>query len=312
MRNALIFLIMLTFLFSPSAFCAEKNKETITISGAWAMYPTVVAWAQEFKKLYPQVTIEISAGGAGKGAADVIAGLVDIGMVSRDPDPAEINKGVTPIYVLHDAVYLVISDKNPVAEQLIKHGVKRQAIIDIYLNGIIKTWGEVAGTMVDKPLHIYTRSDACGAAAALAKYLGKKQEDLKGVGVYSDPAILQTVAHDNTGIGYSNFGYVFDEQGRLIPGIRLVPIDADENGVVDSDEMYTNRQQAIEAIQNTAYPVARKNYFFVKGAPAGIIKEFIAFSLSQQGTEIVEKAGTSIPLSAVEREEVLKTLEQNK
>ena len=92
----------------------EKELQgTITLSGAWAIYPTAVAWGEAFQKLHPKVKVNVSAGGAGKGASDVIAGLVDIGMVSRDPDPAEIKKGIVPIYILHAAVFAVVSEKNP-------------------------------------------------------------------------------------------------------------------------------------------------------------------------------------------------------
>ncbi|MCM8762889.1 MAG: substrate-binding domain-containing protein, partial [Candidatus Omnitrophica bacterium] len=91
----------------------EELKGTLTISGAWAIYPTAIAWAEKFQELHPKVKIDVSAGGAGKGAADAINGLVDIGMVSRQPDKAELEKGITPIYILHDAVFPIISENNP-------------------------------------------------------------------------------------------------------------------------------------------------------------------------------------------------------
>ena len=104
-----------------AAIAPEKELTgTVTLSGAWAIYPTAVAWAEGFQKLHPKVKVEVSAGGAGKGAADAIAGLVDIGMVSRDPDPAEISRGIIPIYILHDAVFPVISEKNPALTDIFK------------------------------------------------------------------------------------------------------------------------------------------------------------------------------------------------
>ncbi len=81
----------------PMRSVEETLKGTITLSGAWAIYPTAVAWGEAFQKLHPKVKVDVSAGGAGKGASDAIAGLVDIGMVSRDPDPAEIKKGIAPV-----------------------------------------------------------------------------------------------------------------------------------------------------------------------------------------------------------------------
>ena len=286
----------------------QKLEGTVTLSGAWAIYPTAVAWAEAFQKAHPKVRIDVSAGGAGKGAADAIAGLVDIGMVSRDPDPTEIKKGIVPVYILHDAVFPVISGKNPALNDILKKGIKKSAWAGIYITGITTTWDEAAGAKIGKPIHVYTRSDSCGAAQSWAAYLDKKQEDLKGVGVYGDPGLLEAAKRDPIGIGYSNFSYVFTREGNLVEGARLVPIDSNENGLADSDEIYESRDQAIKAIRAKRYPATRKNYFFVKGKPKGLVKEFINFALSDEGARIVDEAGTSLSLPKEEREKELRNL----
>lgn len=302
--------INLLFQFQGAGQAQKKElKGTLTLSGAWAVYPTAVAWAEGFQKKHPQVKIEVSAGGAGKGAADAIAGLVDIGMVSRDPDPSEIKKGILPVYVLHDAVFPTISEKNPALSDILKKAVKVKTFIGIYITGKITTWGQVAVSKVKKNIHVYTRSDSCGAAATWAKHLGnKKQEDLKGVGIYGDPGLLEAVKQDPLGIGFNNFSYVFTRKGKVITGIKLVPVDSNGNGLADPDEVYDSREDAIKAIRKGRYPFTRKNYFFVKGKPKGLVKEFIEFALSDEGTRVVEDVGTSLPLTEEDREKVLKSL----
>jgi phosphate transport system substrate-binding protein len=312
MKKILGSLLAINFLLLTSGILSAGEKElegTVTLSGAWAIYPTAVAWAEAFQKLHPKVKIDVSAGGAGKGAADAIAGLVDIGMVSRDPDPAEIKKGIAPVYILHDAVFPVTSDKNPVLADLLKKGVKRQTLIDIYISGIISSWDEVIGHKVDRKIHVYTRSDSCGAAQSWAVYLGKKQEDLRGVGIYGDPGLLEAAKRDPIGLGFNNFSYIFTRDGTVVKGARIVPVDSNENGISDPDEIYENRESAIKAIRARRYPATRKNYFFVKGKPQGLVKEFIEFSLSDEGTKIVDEVGTSLSLPKQEREKVLKGLE---
>ena len=286
----------------------DDLKGTITLSGAWAIYPKAVAWGEAFHKKHPGVRVDISAGGAGKGAADAIAGLVDIGMVSRDPDPAEIKKGITPVYILHDAVFPVVSDKNPSLSYLLKKGINRKTWSGIYITGKITTWDKAAGHKAGKPIHVYTRSDSCGAAAAWAAYLGKKQEDLKGIGVYGDPGLLETAKRDPVGVGYNNFAYVFTKNGGVVDGAILVPIDSNNNGKADPDEIYKNRKSAVKAIRAKRYPATRKNYFFVKGKPKGVVKEFIEFALSEEGTKVVDKVGASLPLTDNERKDVLKKI----
>lgn len=300
----------LTTLFAQEKEQATELEGTVTLSGAWAIYPTAVAWAEAFQELHPKVKVDVSAGGAGKGVSDTIAGLVDIGMVSRDPDPAEIEKGIVPIYILHDAVFPVISDKNPALPELLKKGIKLQTWVDIYVTGTVTTWDAVVGTKLDKNIHVFTRSDSCGAAASWAKYTGnKKQEDLKGVGVYGDPGLLDAAMKDPIGIGYSNFSYVFTREGTLLKGLRLVPIDSNENGIADADEVYETRDAAIKSIRSGRYPATRKNYFFVKNKPQGLVKEFIKFTLSDEGMKIVDEVQASLPLTKEDMEKSLKTIE---
>ncbi|MDD5773877.1 MAG: substrate-binding domain-containing protein [bacterium] len=313
MKNFMYGLILIFVFLSgkgaANSVLASELEGAITLSGAWAIYPTAVAWAEAFKKLNPKVSIDVSAGGAGKGAADAIAGLVDIGMVSREPDPAEIKKGVLPVYILHDAVFSVISDKNPALPDLLKKGINKKKWSDIYITGIITKWDDVTGGKTGKSIHVYTRSDACGAAASWADYLGRKQEDLKGVGVYGDPGLLEAARRDPIGIGYSNFSYVFTRDGKVVKGVKLVPIDSNENGIADPDEIYNDREGAVKAIRSGRYPATRKNYFFTKGKPKGLVKAFIDFTLSEEGTKIVDEVGTSLSISKTEREKVLKEIE---
>jgi phosphate transport system substrate-binding protein len=231
-------------------------------------------------------------------------------MVSRDPDPAEVKKGILPVYVLHDAVFPVVSDKNPVLDELLKKGINKKTWTAMYVSGIAAKWDDVTGKKVNRPIHVFTRSDACGAAASWAAFLGKKQEDLRGIGVYGDPGLLEAARRDPIGIGYSNFSFVFTREGALIPGIRLVPIDANNDGVADAGEAYASRADAVKAIRAGTYPATRKNYFFVKGKPQGIVKAFIEFALSDEGTKIVDETGTSLSLPKEERNSVLAEIQK--
>src|SRR3989337_2003165 len=123
----------------------KELEGKISISGAWALYPMAVRWGEEFQKLHPKVTVNVAAGGAGKGMTDAISGQVDIGMVSRDIDPSEIDKGAYPIGVAKDAVVPVINEKNPAAQEILKTGLKRKTFVDIYINKTVTTWGQAIG-----------------------------------------------------------------------------------------------------------------------------------------------------------------------
>src|SRR5512143_3046555 len=72
---------------APASNGAGDLQGTITISGAFALYPMMTVWADEFTKLHPGVQFDVQGGGAGKGMTDTLAGAVDIGMISRSIKP---------------------------------------------------------------------------------------------------------------------------------------------------------------------------------------------------------------------------------
>lgn len=273
----------------------ENIEETVRLSGAFALYPLAVIWADEYTKLHPNVRIDISAGGAGKGVTDVLGGFVDIGMVSRDINSAEEVKGAYAIAVTKDAVVPIINENNPVYDDIVKKGINQTTLSNIYIDGTVKTWGEVVGRPeVKDEIHIYTRSDASGAADTWAKYVGNKTQDsLKGVGVNADPGLLTAVKNDPLGMGYSNFNYAFDRKtGQPIPGLYVVSFDVSNNGVIDPVEDISTKAKTIDAIKAETFPhpPARVEFFVTKGKPEGATADFIRWALTD-GQEYVDDAG---------------------
>lgn len=273
---------------------AQDLNGTITISGAWALYPMAVRWAEEFQNIHPHVRVEVSAGGAGKGMADVLGGLVDIGMVSRNIDDSEIAKGAYPISVAKDAVVPTINSGNPAVNDILRMGISKKVFQGIFIDGNIKTWGDVVGNPdIKDKIHVYTRSDAAGAPETWANYLGKKQDSLKGIGVYGDPGLLSAVQKDPLGIGYNNYVYAFDNStGEPVSGITIAPFDVNENRAVDTDEDISTKDKTISAIKSGVFPhpPARAEYFVTKGKPTGVTAEFINWILSD-GQRFVSEVG---------------------
>jgi ABC-type phosphate transport system, periplasmic component len=308
-KSFLLFAVLLSSVAVPKSYCQEKSSGQISISGAFALYPMVIRWADEYRKINPGVRFDISAGGAGKGISDALNGMVEIGMVSREIYPEEVKKGAFPIAVTKDAVVAVVSELNPALNDIMTKGLTKDAANNIWITGRYKTWAQVFGSKSSSPVHIYTRSDACGAAEMWAKFFNKKQEDLLGVGVFGDPGLAQAVRKDPLGIGYNNIGYAYDAITRKqIKGLRVVPIDLNNNGKIDSDEdFYTSMNDLIAAIASGKYPSppSRELYFVMKGSPKNnkVLSEFIRWVLTD-GQKFVNEAGyISLPKEKIESEQ---------
>jgi phosphate transport system substrate-binding protein len=273
-------------------------KGTISISGAFALYPLAVKWAEEFKKIHPDVKIDISAGGAGKGMTDALSGMVDLGMLSREINKSETDKGAWLISVAKDAVLPTISDKNPVLDELKIKGMTKENFKQIFLTGNITSWGTSLQKVDHKAqgkINVYVRSDACGAGEMWGKYLDKNQESLNGIGVFGDPGVAEAVKKDPLGIGYNNVIYVYDIQTRkCYPGISVIPIDVNENGKIDKEEdFYGSLDVLMAAIRDGRYPSppARDLYFVSKGKPTDpVVTAFLKWIL-KDGQKYVNESG---------------------
>ncbi len=274
---------------------AAKKERTISISGAFALYPLVVQWAEQYKKENPEVRFNISAGGAGKGMADALSGTVDLGMFSRAIAQEEIDKGVWWVGLTIDAVLPTISSNNPLIGKIRSRGLSREELVSIFIDGTLTNWNQLPGIEDDVPVEVYTRSDACGAAGTWALYLGGKQENLKGIGIYGDPGLADAVISDPAGIGFNNTIFVYDiNTGLKRPGIEVAPIDLDGSGMIEPEEdFYGTFEGILAAIAAGDYPSppARELYFVSNGKPAKkATLDFIEWALTK-GQDYVKAAG---------------------
>lgn len=296
MKKSYLNLLLVVILLSIGCNARKEEakgglKGTISVSGAFALYPLVNAWAEEFRKENPDVRFNISAGGAGKGMADVLSGAIDLGMFSREITEVEKGKGVWWISVTKDAVIPTVSSENPVLGELKQKGLTRSELAGFFLSDEPKTW-KSSGQKVS----VFTRSDASGAAATWGQYLGVPgQEELRGIAVYGDPGLADAVRSNPNAIGYNNVIYVFDlNSGNKYPGIEVAPIDINENGLIDAEEnFYGNLKEITTAIADGRYPSppARELYLISNGKP--IKPEVIAFLnfVLDKGQEFVEASG---------------------
>ncbi|QNL50200.1 substrate-binding domain-containing protein [Olivibacter sp. SDN3] len=265
-----------------------ETTETIAISGAFALYPMVVQWSEDFRKIHPEVRFNISAGGAGKGIADVLSGMVDIGLVSRDIHPEEFEKGGYLINVANDAVVATFNSNNPAVDNILRRGLTKREFVKIFVEGDVHRWSQLPGISADYDMHVYVRSDAAGAAETWAKFLDCSQEDLSGIGVFGDPGQAQAIMRDPLSIGFSNLNYVYSLKDRLPqPNVQIIPVDWNENGKIDPEEFFYQHLDSLNnAIGDGRYPSppARTLGFLFHGRPENkTLLAFIEYILSPEG-----------------------------
>ena len=278
-----------------SAAPAGTEEVKITVSGAFALFPMVSLWTEEYSKLHPNVSFDVQGGGAGKGMTDMLTGAADIAMLSREPRQEELDQGSFLVPVTIDAVVGTVNANNPYLAAFQAQGLTPEEANAIWITGETTTWGQLLGTDAAESINVYTRSDSAGAAEMWALFAqGAAQEDLVGTAVNADPGLAEAVRQDPLGVGYNNIGFSYDQTtGSPLDGLKIIPIDLNGNGQIDPEEdFYTTRDELTAAIaaQIYPYPPARALYLVTKGEPNPAIADFYRWILTD-GQAFVADAG---------------------
>jgi phosphate transport system substrate-binding protein len=294
--------VLLVLMFSLSCDSCQQNekksgKTNIRISGAWALYPMMLVWANEYQKTH-NVKIDISGGGAGKGMSDVLGNQVDMGMVSRPIRKEEIDQGAFYIAVTKDAVVATINAENPILKEIYVKGLSREELRKIFMKEITE-WGQIIGKELENDkIIVYGRSDASGAAKIWAQFLGDyTQSDCQNkadANFDGDQPVALAVGREKNSIGFNNLNYAYNmENDGFAEGIRPIPIDLNENSLLDVEEnFYGDRKKLVHNVSLGKYPSppARLEYVVSKGSFKGEVKEFVNWILTD-GQGLVKKNG---------------------
>ncbi len=264
-------------------------------------------WAESFSKAYPNVKIQVEGKGSATAPPALAQGTAQLGPMSRtmkqeEEDAFEAKHGFRPtrIDVAVDCLAVYVHKDNPVRgftlAQLdcIFSKTRKSGSDDI------TTWGEagLTGDWAAMPISLYGRNSASGT------YLYFKEHALLK-GDYKDTvkeqpgsaAVVNGVANDRSGIGYSGIGYKTSE-------VRAVALAKS-----DKDKLV---EPAFENALNGSYPLGRMLYIYVAKKPGEPLpplqREFLKFVLSKEGQEIVVKDGYG-PLPAAIQAKQLKIVE---
>ena len=258
-------------------------------------------WAEEFKRNYPNVNIQIQAAGSSTAPPALIEGTSNIGPMSRmmkDKELAafETKYGYKPtaVPVAIDALAVFVNKDNPV------EGLKIADVDAIFSatrkcggEADIVNWGQVgvAGALGQRDMQIYGRNSVSGTYGYFKSKALCKGDFKNSVNEQPGSAsVVQSVATSLNGIGYSGIGY-------KTSSVRAVPLSKKGGAFIGATP-----DNAI----NGTYPLARFLYVYVNKAPnkdlSPLEREFVKLVMSKVGQEVVVKDGyIPLPLKVVNK-----------
>ncbi|MDQ6625090.1 MAG: phosphate ABC transporter substrate-binding protein [Verrucomicrobiota bacterium] len=253
-----------------SAFTAQAHADRLVIKGSDTLGAKLVPQlAEEFKAKNADTTFDIAAEGSTTGIAALIDGTAQIGMSSRKVKPAEEAaahaKNVTfkEIVVAHDGIAVIVNAKNPITNL-----TKKQ--VEQIFTGEVSDWSAVGGT--GGKISIYTRNTSSGTYSDWKELaMNKRDYAPSAQKMAGHEQIAAEVGKNVNGIGYVGLAYL------KAPGVKAVKIDGLE--------------VSAETVRTHSWAYARPTFFYTNGEPAGLVKQFIDFTLGSEGQKIVERVG---------------------
>jgi phosphate transport system substrate-binding protein len=254
-------------------------------------------WAEEFKRVYPNVNVQIQAAGSSTAPPALTEGTSNLGPMSRLMKDNEVQAferrhgyKPTPIAVAIDALAVFVHKDNPIEGLTLR---QTDAVFSSTRtcggSEDITKWGQLGlpGAWASRGIQLYGRNSVSGTYGYFKQHALCKGDYKNTVNEQPGSAsVVQSVSSSLNGIGYSGIGYTTSS-------VRAVPL-ASEPGKPFVEATPDN------AI-NGSYPLARFLYVYVNKAPGTeldpITRQFLTMVLSQRGQAVVVKDGY-IPLPA--------------
>ena len=252
--------VILSLAVSLLSSCSYTPKTGIILAGSTSVQPYAEILAEEYMILHPDVSIDIQGGGSSAGIMAAQSGTADIGMSSRALKGEE--KSLTAIEIAIDGLAVVVNPRNPIMD------LSLDQVRDIYLSKITD-WSELGGPKAN--IHVITREDGSGTRSAFETLvMGDTQITPRAIVQDSNGAVRLLVKDDPYSIGFISLGLV----NETVKALEL-------GGVV------TSRENVI----NGSYKLSRLFIFMTNGEPTGKAKQFIDFTMSAEGQQLLVHEG---------------------
>jgi phosphate transport system substrate-binding protein len=285
----------------PNYTTAQGVSGSVKSIGSDTLNNLMTYWAEDFKKLYPNVKIEIEGKGSSTAPPALIEGQAQFGPMSRPMKGAEIDSfekkyGYKPteLRTAVDALAVYVHKDCPLTELSLDQ-VRKIFSVD----GPEMTWGDVGvkdAAWATKPISLYGRNSASGTYGYFKEHALSKKDFKPSVKEQpGSSAVVQACATDKFAMGYSGLGYKTAD----VKALKIAAKDGEKAFDANAANSY-----------NGEYPLARFLYVYVNHKPGSAMDplraEFVRMIFTRQGQETVVKDGYFPVTAEIAREDLKK------
>ncbi len=286
----------------PSYEKASGVSGNLSSVGSDTLANLMTLWAEDFKRNYPNVNIQIQAAGSSTAPPALTEGTSNVGPMSRKMKDKEIEAfekryGYKPtaIPVAIDALAVFVHKDNPIK------GMTMAEVDAVFsttrkcgFKKAVNNWGDIGitGNLANQNIQLYGRNSVSGTYGYFKENALCKGDFKNNVNEQPGSAsVVQSVSESLNSIGYSGIGY-------KTASVRVLPLSKKEGAEFVEPT-------AANAVAGT-YPLSRFLWVYINKAPnkplSPLEAEFIRLVLSKQGQEVVVKDGyVPVPNNVSER-----------
>ena len=256
---------------------------TIEIDGSSTVYPITEAVAEEFRKIHPQVRINVGISGTGGGFKRFVVGETQISDASRPIKASEKElaqkNGIEwiELAVAYDGLSVMVNPQNTWVTSMTTAELKK-----LWEPGsTIKRWNQIRSEWPDRPINFYGPGTDSGTFDYFTEAIMGKEDASRPDYTASedDNVLVQGIAGDPNALGYFGYAYYVENKGKL----KLVAIDGGSGPVLPSEQTILN---------GTYKPLARPIFIYVNKTALARpeVKEFVRFYMTE-GPKLVSEVG---------------------
>jgi len=248
---------------------SDLQQREVSVMCAPDLYDLTSKWGSEFYKSHPSIKINVISTNTSSSDYDTGEHLSFISAKSSTVLSSDEN---WKMVVGRNVIVPVVNVSNPFLKELLQRGVSREDFLQVFTNPDEQNWASVLGNSQNSSMNIYVLNET-SVKDAVARFLQVAQIPAKGIVIQSKNKFIESLQNDPNAIGFCSVVDIpgMDNQG-VAGNIRLLPIDKNGNGTIDSmEDIYGDVNELLRGVWIGKYPKTLYSniYAVSKKQPAG-------------------------------------------
>ena len=314
MKNKILLVISVLILlcFNLSSRDTKSNspigQDSLRILCSPDLYDLSEKWALEYNRLFPEVKFSVQKLADSK-AIDI--GLeANLGMVSQSYFAQAGKESMWKEVVGRDVFVPVINKNNPFLKEIMVQGISAEDFAMMFSAKENMNWEKILTTGSSYPVKYYFIENE-SVKTSLAGFLGTKPVEGNCVSFENASSLVEAIQNEPLALGFCRLTDILDyETLEIFENLRLVPVDRNNNGKLDSNEnIYNDLNTFTRGIWIGKFPKALYNniYTLANSKPVDETEQAFVKWLLTEGQQYIIPNGY-VDLTVAERQSKVEQL----